>query len=70
MNWNGSRAEVSEWVKGVLDGSGLPGRELADVLDTTENTVCRWRTGRSLPRSLGARRGLEDMAGAEKSKKI
>lgn len=64
MNWNGSRAEVAEWVKGVLDGSRLTGRELAEVLDTTENTVCRWRMGASLPRSRGARRLLEELAEA------
>lgn len=63
MNWNLPRAEVAAWVKGVLDGSGLTGRELADVLDTTENTVCRWRMGVSLPRGIGARRGLEELAG-------
>ncbi len=49
---------VAERLDTILERSGMRSREVAQLLDTTPQTVSRWRTGRATPQPDGLQRLL------------
>ena len=56
---------VARKLDSIRDSGGIGAREVAQLLETTPQTVSRWRTGRSTPRSKSLDRllRLEWLAG-------
>ncbi len=49
---------VAERLDNIRDRGGIHSREVAQLLDTTPQTVSRWRTGKSSPQPDGLHRLL------------
>jgi len=49
---------VAERLDAITERGGIRAREVAQLLDTTPQTVSRWRTGRSSPQPDGLHRLL------------
>ena len=56
---------VARKLNSIRESGGIRGREIAQLLETTPQTVSRWRTGKSTPRpnSLDRLLRLEWLAG-------
>jgi transcriptional regulator with XRE-family HTH domain len=49
---------VAERLDSIRERGGIPSREVAQLLDTTPQTVSRWRTGKTSPQPDGLHRLL------------
>jgi len=47
-----TREELSTRLKSYRDQNKISQRELADVLEVTVTTICKWENMKSIPRSL------------------